>query len=164
MPTTGQGLKDTQNTLYDVDFPMGECSYFSVTGTAITIAAQSDGSTNMVLVNPATSFNNDSYLFTNSNGRLTYTGIATKMFHAALTMSMSPDAANETFVIGLAKNGVVQSGKVLCKLTTATDVKAFSFHVMISLATNDYIEIYVGNLTSTADVVIYSLNLFAMGT
>jgi hypothetical protein len=161
--STGTAITDIQNTLVNVDFPMGECSYFSTTGTLITIAAQSDGSTNMVLVNPATTQNADNYLFTDSNGRLTYTGIATRMFHTALTISFAPASPNEEFVIGLAKNGTVLPGKILQRVGNTVDVEAFSFHVMTSLATNDYIEVYVGNIISTADFTVKSLNLFAIG-
>jgi hypothetical protein len=143
--------------------PMGETSYFNTTGTNITISAISDGSTNMVLVNPVTSVTGTSYEFTDSNGRLTYTGSITKMFHTALTISFSPATTNEEFVVGLAKNGTVQPGKILQKVANTSDIQAFSFHVMVELATNDYIEVYVGNVSSTGDFVVKTLNIFAMG-
>jgi len=38
-----------------------------------------------------------------------------------------------------------------------------ALHVMISLAENDYLELFVGNLTDTSDPTILSLNLFGMG-
>jgi hypothetical protein len=62
--------------------PMGEVSYFDTTGTAVAIAAQSDGSTNMVVVAPASTLNADSE-FDNggsNNGRLRYTGISQECF------------------------------------------------------------------------------------
>lgn len=146
--------------------PMGEVSYFSTTGTVVTIAAQSNGSTNMVVVSPASTFVNDSG-FDNggsNNGRLRYTGATTRMFHVACTISIAPAAANDTFVFGVAKNGtVVASSKVLIKATNALDARSTAMHVMVELATNDYLELYVGNTTDADDVTVLTLNLFAMG-
>lgn len=161
--TLGYALMDTESTLMATEFPLGETQYFSTTGTAVTIASQSDGSTNMVAITPVTSLNGDSYLFTNSNGRLTYTGLLTKSFHVAATLSIAPVNPAETFVVGLSKNGGAPTGKIIQKVTTASDTQAFSFHSMVTLATNDYIEVYIGNLTSSADVTVNSLNSFAMG-
>jgi len=151
-------------TFHDrIIIPMGECSYFNTTGTAITISGISDGSTNMVVVNPVTTVNATSYEFTDSNGRLTYTGAVTKMFHTAMTLSLSPAQANDTFVVGLAINGTVQPGKILQDTGATGDIQAFSFLTMIELALNDYIEIYIGNLTAAQNAVVKSLNLFALG-
>lgn len=157
---------DSATTWYCVSFAMGEVSYFSTTGTSISIAVQSDGSTNMVKAGPATSFSND-LEFDNggsNNGRLRYTGTRTKMFHVACTISIAPDGANDTFVLGVAKNGTVQAAsKVLQKITTANDTQSTALHLMVELSTNDYLELYVGNTTDADDLTIKTLNLFAMG-
>ena len=146
--------------------PMGEVNYFSTTGTAVVIAAQSDGSTNMVVVAPATTLANDME-FDNGgadNGRLRYIGATTKSFHVACTISFAPATANDTFVIGIAKSGtVLATSKVLTKVTTGGDIKSTAMHVMVSLATNDYLEVYFGNTTDADDFTVYSLTLFAMG-
>ncbi|MFZ3011832.1 MAG: hypothetical protein WA060_02450 [Minisyncoccia bacterium] len=147
--------------------PMGELSYFSTTGTAVPIAASSNGSTNMVLVAPTTALSMGEFEFDNggaNNGRLRYTGATTKMFHTAITMSIAPDGANDTFVVGLAKNGtVISSSKVLQKITNASDTQAFAFHLMVELATNDYIEVYIGNTSDADDLILKTLNIFAVG-
>jgi hypothetical protein len=149
-----------------LNLPMGEISYFSTTGTAIAIATVSDGSTNMVKVDPITSLNNEME-FDNGgadNGRLRYTGVNTKTFHVASTISFAPDTANDTFVVGIAKNGTVVAGsKILNQVTTASGIRSTAMHSMISLATNDYIEVYVGNITDADDFVIHTLTMFAMG-
>jgi hypothetical protein len=146
---------------------MGEISYFNTTGTSITIAAQSDGSTNMVLVNPATALSTGVYEFDNGGGdtgRLRYTGATTKMFHTAATISFSPESANDEFVIGIAKNGtVVTSSKVISKSRGIGETSGTALHVMLELAANDYIELYVGNMNSTGDFTIKSISMFAMG-
>lgn len=147
--------------------PMGEISYFSTTGTAITIAAQSDGSTNMVKVNPTTALSADAYEFDNggaNDGRLRYTGSTTKMFHVACTISVAPAAANDVFVLGIAKNGTVGAGnKILQQIAGISAIQSTALHYMVELATNDYIELYVGNTSDADDFTINTLNLFAMG-
>lgn len=146
--------------------PMGEISYFNTTGVAITVAAQSDGSTNMVKAAPTTTLLNDMG-FDNggaNDGRLRYIGATTRMFHVALTFTISPAANNETYVLGCAKNGtVIASGKVLQSMGSSADSNGSALHVFVELATNDYLELYVGNMTSDADLIVKSLNLFAMG-
>lgn len=145
--------------------PMAEASYFNTTGTAITISAQSDGSTNMVVVAPTTTFSNDSWF---DNGgwntwRIRYTGATTKTFHCAITFTGAPATANDEFVFWVAKNGTTMAGcKVLQKFGTSTDSQAIAIHCMVSLATNDYIELYVGNITASRNVTVKSLNVFAM--
>jgi hypothetical protein len=42
-------------------------------------------------------------------------------------------------------------------------VQGNALHVMVTLATNDYLELFIGNTTDADDVTLYSLNLFAMG-
>jgi hypothetical protein len=147
--------------------PMGEVSYFSTTGTAVPIAAQSNGTTNMVVAAPTTALSMGEFEFDNggaNNGRLRYTGATTKMFHTAITMSIAPDGANDTFVVGLAKNGtIISSSKVLQKITNASDTQAFAFHLMVELATNDYLEVYIGNTSDADDLILKTLNIFAVG-
>lgn len=147
--------------------PMGEISYFDTTGTTITISGTSDGSTNMVVVNPTTALSSGVYEFDNggsNNGRLRYTGTTTKMFHVACTVSIASSGVNDVFVMGIAKGGtVIATSKVMNKITAAGDTQSTALHVMAELATNEYIELYVGNMTDTDNLVIKTLNLFAVG-
>lgn len=144
--------------------PMGEILYFDTTGTTVTISGTSDGSTNMVKVNPTTTFVNDmEFDSPSNNGRLRYTGATTKTFHIAITFTGSPATNNDTFVFGAAKNGTVDGQKIIQKFGTTTDSQAMAIHAMVTLATNDYIELYVGNITASRNIVVKSLNIFAMG-
>jgi len=147
--------------------PMGETNYFNTTGTAITISAQSDGSTNMVLVNPTTALSSGEYEFDNgggNTGRLRYTGTTTKMFHIACTISFSPDNANDEFVVGVAKNGtVISTSKIISKARGIGETSTTALHVMAEMATNDYLELYVGNISGTGNFTIKTLTMFAMG-
>lgn len=146
--------------------PMGEVSYFSLTGTNVVISAQSDGSTNMVAVQPATSLDVDTG-FDNggsNNGRLRYTGATTRNFHVAVTVSVSPATNNDTFVLGIAVNGSVDAGcKVVQKMSQTTDTQSTALHCMVTMAQNQYLELYAGNISGAGHVTVKTLNLFAMG-
>lgn len=147
--------------------PMGELNYFNTTGTTITIASASDGSTNLVKVAPVTVLGTDIFEFDNggaNNGRLRYTGATTRMFHAAFTISMDAEGGgNNVYVFGIAKNGTVGDCKVIQNILVTNDTQSTALHCMISLATNDYLELYAGNLTDNDDITVKTLNLFAMG-
>jgi len=147
--------------------PMGEINYFDTTGTAITISTQSDGSSNMVLVNPTTALSSGEYEFDNgggNTGRLRYIGETTKMFHIACTISFSPATANDEFVIGIAKNGtVISQSKVINMARGIGETSSTALHIMAELATDDYLELYVGNLSTTGNFTIKTIAMFAMG-
>lgn len=160
--TAGQFLVLAADGLTQFPVPMGEASYFNTTGTAITIPGTSDGSTNMTVVNPTSTF--AGHVFDNGGadtGRIRYTGTATMMCHVAVTMSGTPANPNDVFVLGVAKGGtVIAASKVL---GSSSGTQFSSLHVMTTLATNEYLELYIGNTTATRNMTIKSLNMFAMG-
>lgn len=142
--------------------PMGELAYFSTTGTALTISGTSDGATNMVVVDVATALSDMPYEFDMpANGRLRYTGLTAKCCHCAITMSGTPATPSDILVLGLAKDGaVVAASKVL---GSASGTQFSALHCMVHLATNSYIELFVGNTTAARNFTVKSLNIFAMG-
>jgi len=125
---------------------MGEISYFNTTGTLITIPSISNGTNNMLPVNPSSALSTGVYEFSNggtNNGTLQYIGATTKMFHIAVTISGTPGSANDIFVFGVALNGtVIPAGKVLGSASTAT---FSSLHIMLELNTNDKLQLQIGN-------------------
>jgi hypothetical protein len=69
-------------------------------------------------------------------------------------------AASVTKVIGIAKNGsILPSSKVVHASDGASTPQSVSGSCVVSLSTNDYIEVFVGNTTSTADPTVLSLNI-----
>lgn len=155
---------NSNTTADNILFPMGEIYYFNTTGTNIVITTISDGSTNMVLCNPVTTNPTTMEFDSPSNGRLRYIGTKTKMFHVACTITFKTGSAGDEYVFGVAKNGSIISGsKILQKYASASDVQSTAIHIVATLATNDYLELYVGNMTSTADITVHTINLFALG-
>ncbi|MEI7737078.1 MAG: hypothetical protein WCI49_16530, partial [Ferruginibacter sp.] len=131
-------------------FPMGEISYFSTTGTQISISATTNGNdANMYLCNPITAFASSMDFSSNNAGRLIYIGPTTRKFHIACTLSTSAQTTNDEFIFAVAKNGAFYtSSKIIQRMGTAnTDAQSTAIHVVITLATNDYLELYGGNLS-----------------
>ena len=148
-----------------VGMTMGAIDYFNTTGTAITIPSQSDGSTNLVRINPATT-NYTAMNFDNggaNDGRLRKTGAVTKHCHIAITLSGSPATNNDSFVVGLQKNGTpLTVCKVQQRFGATTDTQVVTYHCDSDMAVNDTIDPMIGNLTAGRNITIKSLNMFAM--
>lgn len=146
--------------------PMGEVSYFSLTGTVVAIAAASDGLTNFVKAAPVSVLTAESYEFDNggaNNARLRYTGAVTKMFHCASTLSFG-GGAGDTLALAIAKNGaVIPESRAIMQMAPGGDPRSTALHQMVELGTNDYIELWVANITDASDPTVYTMNLFAMG-
>lgn len=151
----------------NVQYPMGELSYFNLTGQTISISSSTtDGSTDMFLCNPATTFSSDSFGFSNGGadaGRLQYTGTVNRSFHITCTVSAVP-TSSDTFIFELKKSGTtyLSNSRVIQKLT-ASDAQSTTINGFVTLAPDDYLELWIGNTSGTNDVTIKSLNLFAVG-
>ncbi|MBI9040116.1 hypothetical protein [Lutibacter sp.] len=153
--------------------PMGEISYFKTNGYNLTIPNKASGDSglgtndNMIKIDPGTdntNFVNDMF-GTGTNSRLTYTGSVGRYFHIALSFSYYPETLKDSFIFGVAKNDLVQDTSKLFITTGASgDFQSSAMHVLLWLAPNDYIEFYVGNLTTANKYIkIKSFNFVAIG-
>lgn len=153
--------------------PMGEISYFKTNGYNLTIPNKASGDSglstndNMIKIDPGTAntnFVNDMF-GTGTNSRLTYTGSVGRYFHIALSFSYYPETLKDSFIFGVAKNDLVQDTSKLFITTGASgDFQSSAMHVLLWLAPNDYIEFYVGNLTTINKYIkIKSFNFVAIG-
>lgn len=151
---------------YVPQFPMGEISYFDLTGQTINITSTTtDGNSNMFLCDPSTTFSSDSYGFSNggaNSGRLQYTGTTTRTFRIACTVSVEPTTSG-TYIFELKKSGTTLSNSRVVQKFSSSDTQSITMQVLVKLAPNDYLELWVGNTSGTGQIKIKSLNLFAMG-
>ncbi len=86
--------------------------------------------------------------------RLTYTGTSTKVFDVVCSISFTSSQSNEIARFRVAKNGTADpNSEVGRKLGTGTDLGALALVHEISLATNDYIEIFATLDVSTTDTI-----------
>jgi hypothetical protein len=100
-----------------------------------------------------------------SAGRLRYIGTTTTVFHVAFSISCRLNSGtNDTFLFEISKNGVaVTGGGFKDRLTSSTEYNGLAYHKVITLSTNDYISLFATNQTSGDDLVIFNLNLVAVG-
>lgn len=158
--------KVSDNGSNNVQYPKGEISYFNnVAGQTINITSQTtDGSTGMFLCNPETTFSSDSFGFSNggaNTGRLQYTGTVERTFRVTCTLSAVSNVS-DTFIFGLKKTGItyLSKSRIIQKLTIS-DHQTITISIFLTLAANDYLELWVGNNSGSGNVTIKSLNLFA---
>lgn len=167
------GTEWKRNSKHLPPYPLGEISYFSAdvpgrVGTNITFTNNSNGSSNMVLCQPITAFvgRGDFDNGGSDNGRLRYIGKNAKTFHIACTVSgtLSTTGSSRTFVFGIAQNGgVIAASKILNRIATTTDMQSTALHLMVTMNPNDYLELYMGNVSNTSTFELFSFNLFALG-
>ena len=144
--------------------PNGEISYFNIGGTTISVI----DTINLVLCNPATTLSSSSFGFSNGGadtGRLEYTGTKTMTFHISGTLSVEKNSDTpETFIFEFKKNGTTDlpNSTVIQKLNIG-DTQDIVVNALVTLATDDYLELFVGGISGYGDLTIKSLNLFVQG-
>ena len=93
------------------------------------------------------------------NNRLRYTGTKTRYFNVIATFSME-GGKNDTIAFYIYKNGVaVPSIYVVNRLERLSDIGAASIMGTVQLSTNDYVELWLENLSANEDVTIEAMNL-----
>jgi hypothetical protein len=97
--------------------------------------------------------------FTHSNNRATYIGALTRTFKITAVASVTSTTSNKQIGFYVAKNGAAIPNSEMY-VTTNTNQRAESVAVqtITSLATNDYVEIWVENDTDATDVTVTYLN------
>lgn len=143
----------------------GSLSYFNATGAALTFAGASDGSTNMVKADVPSTVDATTLRFDNggtNNGRLRYTGSTTQVFKVTAHIS-EKGASGDDLVFGIAKNGsVLPNSRILNKGSNSAGVSTVCLECLVSLALNDYVEAFVGNMTDTTSTSVLVLNISAV--
>jgi hypothetical protein len=105
----------------------------------------------------------DSFDQSDGNGRLTYIGTVAVMLHLACTVSFSSASNNQQLHLRLAKNGTTDAtSEVVRKVGTGADVGSAALHLIVSVAANDHISLWVRNATSAANITIQAANLQAV--
>ena len=98
-----------------------------------------------------------------ANNRLRYTGAETKVAHVAMSFSATSPGNNKTYNFYAALNGTVLASSVVrLQITTGANVQTSAIHVAVEMAQNDYLEIWIENITDNTDATLETLNLFAM--
>jgi hypothetical protein len=102
----------------------------------------------------------------NTNARLRYTGTPTVncMFMASASLEIDTSIVNKEFAIALHKNGTLITGTKMVGFSPATTVNSVNITTMgyASMATNDYVSIFVANIDSTDNLTLRTAQLMGM--
>lgn len=90
-----------------------------------------------------------------TGGRLTYTGAETQICRVETSLSLDPvSGANQHISVYLAKNGTTIAGsRQMAHISHGAEMN-MSLTWQLSLATNDYIEVFVQNGTATNNITV----------
>ncbi len=127
------------------------------------IAETSIGTVNVAVKAAGTTLSDGLVDFTMpENNRITYTGALTRHVHTAVSLSVSAASNNKIFNICLALNGVpLVRTKQTRKMTTSSDIGSLTLLVALDLSTDDYLEVWVENITDDTNITIESMYLTA---
>lgn len=142
----------------------GSFHYFSLTGTDTVISAASDGLSNFVKVSAATTLSDDLSLFDSgaspTDNRLRYVGTVARAFKLTASISSGGVSVGDVLIFAVAKNGTaIPSSRIVEEVNSANDIVALTSSCIVTLTTNDYVEVFVANATDTSDPTIYNLTL-----
>ena len=99
-----------------------------------------------------------------ANNRLRYTGTETKVFFVEIAFSMTAASNNQVFEFHLYKgspDALVPGSTIQRKAGTGADVGAVSLQGELTLATNEYVELWAENTSSDANATITKMNMRA---
>ena len=97
--------------------------------------------------------------FTNTNNKATYVGSITRNF--LITASLSVESGNNNQIgVYIAKNGSISTDSEVYGTTSGTGRgENIVAQTLVELSENDYIEIFVENESSTANILVTDLNV-----
>ena len=90
-----------------------------------------------------------------TTGKIVYNGTSERVAAIHVSATFSPVASNnQEIFIQIAKNGTVEAGSKITRKVDAAESANASTFFNVSLFQNDFIELYIGNDTSTDNVVL----------
>ena len=89
-----------------------------------------------------------------TTGKLTYTGSTTTTVHLTASVTLGVVGTNQDLAVHLAKNGTVISAAKISRLVSASDTANVGVFYNVSVATSDYLEVFVSNATTTGDITV----------
>ena len=90
-----------------------------------------------------------------TGGRLTYTASPNYTVGVSASITLRPDSSsNQNLTVHLAKNGTVLTNAKISRVISFGQTGNVSLNFTVSLSTNDYLELFVSNNTSTDDILV----------
>lgn len=95
-----------------------------------------------------------------TNNRLTYTGHKQRRFSVICSLSSVAASNNKNFTFYIVKNGtILPESKQFMKCSSQVDRGSITLTCTVSMAPNDYLEVWVENNSDNSTVTVQSLNL-----
>lgn len=96
-----------------------------------------------------------------ANNRLRYDGTPTVLARVHATVSVTPATGNDVLGLKLAKGGAVIDETFVTRKMDSTpgDIGACSISALVSMATTDYLEVFVANETAGRNLTITAMNM-----
>lgn len=142
--TTGIEISSVANDIYAQSTMHGNATntVISVAGTAVLAAGT-------WVVGLTSSFT------ATTAGRLTYSGIPTAVVGVQASITLKPiSGSNKSISVYLAKNGATIAAARITRTVSSGETGNMSMFYNISLATDDYLEIFIANDTDDIDVLV----------
>ena len=128
-------------------------SYLQGNSTATVIASTATP----VLIAGTWAFGVNTGFTQTSGGRFTYNGTTTAVMTIHASITLDPvSAASQDLSVYVAKNGVVIAATRISAFISAGLTQNLSLSTNQSFATNDYVELFVRNATSTDNITVAS--------
>lgn len=98
--------------------------------------------------------NGTSNFTSDTTGRLTYTGATTETIFVSASVSINVVGVNQKIAIYIAKNGIALSAAKINRVFDSGNIGNVGVFYNISMATSDYLEVFVANATGTNDLTV----------
>lgn len=132
-------------------------NYFEFSGNAITTITTIDTWEKLNTNGTTSLFSRGDLVHTNN--RVTYTGTTAKVFQIEGIISISSGNNNQIYG-SFFRNGSLYPCSTQTTLTSSGGrSNALPFHCVIELETNDYVEVFVKNETSTTNITLDNVNV-----
>ena len=89
-----------------------------------------------------------------TTGKLTYTGSTTTTVLLTASVTLDVVGTNQNLTVHLAKNGIVISAAKISRLVSSTNTANLGVFYNVSVATSDYLEVFVSNATTTNNITV----------
>ena len=97
--------------------------------------------------------------FSHSNNRLTYTGALTRVARVSVILGFTTGANDRVGIYIARNNSVISFSESYATANAAGRVETVSAQTLVSLGTNDYIEVFVQNESDTDDITVTELSV-----
>jgi hypothetical protein len=151
---------DTELSAINVKLKASVGHFTMIDNTAATTISASN---TYVKISGTTSANSNNKQVSHTSNKLTYTGTETKLFTATSSLSLSGTNGDD-ISIRIAKNGTTLSGsQIRVTISGNGHVEVLAVQSLISMATNDYLEMFITNNTSTNSVTVKNMSMLMVG-